>query len=178
MSDDNKEYEEFLKQYEKEHPLKGDTYAQNQEQQSHPAECNVPKATPQFTAEQAIKPAAGKCGRNLLIVISAAVIIIISAALLIVKLRVGKTDVLNGTWNLDGITAYEFDGKGNGALKLPNSSYPFTYKINGDSLSIDFESEAARDITYTFNAQKEKLVLVSIEKNKEITYEFTKENSN
>ena len=26
------------------------------------------------------------------------------------------TDVLNGTWNLDGITVYQFDGKGNGSL--------------------------------------------------------------
>ena len=41
---------------------------------------------------------------------------------------------------------------------------------------IDFESEAARDITYTFTVENEKLLLVSAEKDKEITYELTKTN--
>lgn len=86
------------------------------------------------------------------------------------------TDVLNGTWNLDGITVYQFDGKGNGSLNLPDKSYPFTYKTKDNSLSIDFESEAARDITYTFTVENEKLLLVSAEKDKEITYELTKTN--
>lgn len=45
-----------------------------------------------------------------------------------------------------------------------------------DVLLIDFESESAQDITYTFTVENEKLLLVSTEKDKEITYELTKTN--
>ena len=123
--------------------------------------------------------------------ISAAVLAIILLAVLIIVVAkscssggdvpkgtdvLNGTDVLSGTWNLDGITVYQFDGKGNGSLNLPDKSYPFTYKTKDNSLSIDFESESAQDITYTFTVENEKLLLVSTEKDKEITYELTKTN--
>lgn len=123
--------------------------------------------------------------------ISAAVLAIILLAVLIIVVAkscssggdvpkgtdvLNGTDVLSGTWDLDGITVYQFDGKGNGALKLPDNTYSFTYKTKDNSLSIDFESESAQDITYTFTVENEKLLLVSTEKDKEITYELTKTN--
>lgn len=68
--------------------------------------------------------------------ISAAVLAIILLAVLIIVVAkscssggdvpkgtdvLNGTDVLSGTWDLDGITVYQFDGKGNGALKLPDT---------------------------------------------------------
>ena len=123
--------------------------------------------------------------------VSAAVLAIILLAVLIIVVAkscssggdvpkgtdvLNGTDVLSGTWDFDGITVYQFDGKGNGALKLPDNTYSFTYKTKDNSLSIDFESESAQDITYTFTVENEKLLLVSTEKDKEITYELTKTN--
>ena len=70
-----------------------------------------------------------------------------------------KTDVLKGTWNLDGVTVYQFNGKGTGSLNLPESSYAFTYKIKDNTLAIDFKDETAQDKTYTFTAEKNKLTL-------------------
>lgn len=107
---------------------------------------------------------------------SAVLASILLAAIIIIIARRCNTgdDVLSGTWDLDGVTVYRFDGKGNGPLNLPNSTYPFTYKMNDNALIIDFESEAARDITYSFTVENGKLPLVSVEKGKEITYELTK----
>ena len=72
----------------------------------------------------------------------------------------GSTDVLKGKWDLDGTTAYEFSGDGNGALLLPNVTYEFTYKIKKDQISIDYENESVRDGTYTFRVEEDKLTLI------------------
>lgn len=70
-----------------------------------------------------------------------------------------RTDQLTGTWRYDEVTVYQFDGKGNGKLILPNHEYPFSYQIAGDELRIDFESEAARDTTYAYSLNKNQLML-------------------
>ena len=61
---------------------------------------------------------------------------------------------------MDGTTAYEFSGDGNGALLLPNVTYEFTYKIKKDQISIDYENESVRDGAYTFSVDKDKLTLI------------------
>ena len=53
--------------------------------------------------------------------------VLILIIVLIVKGCSGGTDVLKGKWDLDGTTAYEFSGDGNGVLLLPNVTYDFTY---------------------------------------------------
>ena len=87
------------------------------------------------------------------------VLLLTAAVILIVRSCTNAADVLRGTWDLDGITAYQFDGKGKGSLDLPDSSYAFTYEIKDGTLAIDFEDDAARDKTYTFTADKTKLTL-------------------
>lgn len=57
-------------------------------------------------------------------------------------------DALKGTWDLDGVTVYQFDRNGHGSLNLPSNTYPFTYEIKDNELHIDFESDAARDADY------------------------------
>lgn len=42
----------------------------------------------------------------------------------------GRTDALAGKWDFDGTTAYEFDGKGSGAMLLTLADYDFTERIN------------------------------------------------
>ena len=105
--------------------------------------------------------------------ICAAIAVIIAAAVLIA--RFGSTDALKGTWDLDGVTVYEFDGKGAGSLNLPSNSYAFTYEIKNGTLAIDFESEAARDTTYAFTADKNKLTLTDGEGTDSKTFELTKQ---
>ena len=60
---------------------------------------------------------------------------------------------------MDGTTAYEFSGDGNGALLLPNVTYEFTYKIKKDQISIDYENESVRDGTYSFSVENNTLTL-------------------
>lgn len=68
---------------------------------------------------------------------------------------------ITGTWDYDMVTAYRFDKGGKGALELPNDTYAFTYKTDGDKLSIDFENKSATDSTYTYTVTKDSLTLVS-----------------
>ena len=68
--------------------------------------------------------------------------VLILIIVLIVKGCSGGTDVLKGKWDLDGTTAYEFSGDGNGALLLPNATYEFSYDIKKDQISIDYENES------------------------------------
>ena len=203
MSDKDREYEEIMKLFEQKYPESTNSDGQRQPQNRYSADRPVSQRTAQ-TSRQPVKNrtytrqhipqkrrTAKKRKQHRLLGISAAVLAIALLVVIIIVIArscsVGGnvlnggsvpngTDVLNGTWNLDGITVYQFDGKGNGSLNLPDKSYPFTYKTKDNSLSIDFESEAARDITYTFTVENEKLLLVSVEKDKEITYELTKTN--
>lgn len=65
-------------------------------------------------------------------------------------------DEFYGLWNIDGITKYEFDGKGRGKMLLPESNleYEFTYKINDNKILIDFDSEEAKDYTYKYSIER------------------------
>lgn len=83
-------------------------------------------------------------------------------------------DILYGNWNLDDVTEYYFDGQGNGSLNLPDKAYSFTYEIKDDELSIDFENENARDITYKFVINGNDLTIISDENNETIKYLLTK----
>lgn len=101
--------------------------------------------------------------------------VLILIIVLIVKGCSGGTDVLKGKWDLDGTTAYEFSGDGNGVLLLPNVTYDFTYEIKKDQISIDYENESVRDGTYTFRVEEDKLTLIGGEGTAEVgkVYELT-----
>lgn len=103
-------------------------------------------------------------------------ILILIIVLIVKGCSVGGSDVLKGKWDLDGTTAYEFSGKGNGALLLPNVTYDFTYTIKGDQISIDYENESVRDGTYTFSVEEDKLTLIGGKGTAEVgkVYELTR----
>ena len=100
--------------------------------------------------------------------------VLILIIVLIVKGCSGGTDVLKGKWDLDGTTAYEFSGDGNGALLLPNVTYEFTYEIKKDQISIDYENESVRDGTYTFAVEDNTLTLIGGEGTVGGTYTLTR----
>ena len=81
--------------------------------------------------------------RMLLIVVPLLLILIAAIAFL-------TKDPLAGTWHIDDVTSYRFNGRGKGALVLPNSEYEFTYEVEGNSLYIDFANEGAKDAEYVF----------------------------
>ena len=80
-----------------------------------------------------------------------------------------------GNWTIDGITNYEFDGKGNGKLKLPKNEYSFKYTIENNEIYLDYEDEKATDSDYEYSFEDEKLVLKGINSTTG-TYELTKQN--
>lgn len=68
-------------------------------------------------------------------------------------------DELQGTWTYDNVTSYAFDGKGEGSLIVDSASYPFTYRLEEDTLSIVFENSAAENATYIYEIQEDVLML-------------------
>lgn len=74
-----------------------------------------------------------------------------------------QKDVLAGVWDVDGITTYEFDGKGSGAMVLPSLCFDFNYTINGDELVIDFTSDELYDRTYIISVKDDILTMTDRE---------------
>lgn len=68
-------------------------------------------------------------------------------------------DQLTGTWYMDDVTAYQFNGRGKGALMLPDSEYEFTYEVEDDILYIDFVHEGAKDAEYVFRVNGDVLTM-------------------
>ena len=58
---------------------------------------------------------------------------------------------LLGSWTTDGYTVYEFYEEGEGALKIPMADYVFSYTIDENKVSIDFENEKSIDSDYEFS---------------------------
>ena len=86
-----------------------------------------------------------------------------------------SADALNGTWVYDQYTKYEFDGYGMGCMCLENTHYEYSYKIDGNKLSMDFENEAVHDCSYTFAVNEGQLTIVGGEGTTGGTYKLNKE---
>lgn len=100
-------------------------------------------------------------------VIALAGLVILAVILLV---SIGKKDKLQGCWQIDEITAYQFDGKGNGALILPDQSFEFHYKIRAEQVHIDFVSDSARDFSYSFSIEGDTLTLTGGEGEETVSY--------
>ena len=72
------------------------------------------------------------------------------------------TDFLVGNWTIDGITNYEFDGKGEGKLKLPKNEYSFNYTIENSKIHLDYKDEEATDSDYEYSFKDDELILKGI----------------
>ena len=91
------------------------------------------------------------------------VILIILLILIFILLKRFRKDNLAGTWNIDSVTSYEFDGNRGGILKLPSSEYKFTYEINNNILKIDFIDDSATDAIYKYTVNGNILELDGID---------------
>ena len=89
------------------------------------------------------------------------VLMLILAVLVGLIVHVTRRDDLRGTWTLDQVTVYEFDGKGHGALLLPQKRYEFDYAIDGTRLRIDFRDLSVADASYVFETKKDTLLLTN-----------------
>lgn len=64
-------------------------------------------------------------------------IAIVTTMILIVLAKLNSdSDVVQGIWTYDQYTQYEFDGCGNGWLRLDTERYDYTYKIVGTKIYI------------------------------------------
>ncbi len=57
---------------------------------------------------------------------------------------------LEGKWEMDGVTSYEFYRDGKGAMILPSAEYDFSYAVKENIVYIDFLYGGAKDAQYNF----------------------------
>ena len=86
-----------------------------------------------------------------------AVVFVVSAAMIAREQL--RHDALKGTWALDESTAYVFDGKGGGTLRLPMGSYAFSYTVEDNVVTLDFADEALTDASYSFRLGRNAMTL-------------------
>ena len=151
----------------------------NQEQKTRPDRLTnpVPRRNPSDPIRLTkIRKKSRRKRQKYLLYLSAALIVLIIGIVLIVKgCSGGGTDALYGRWDLDGTTVYVFDGKGGGALELPQSRYEFRYEIKDGTVSIDFADEKVRDISYESTVGSDELTLERKEKNDTVIHKFKKQ---
>lgn len=67
------------------------------------------------------------------------------------RTRPPEASDFDGLYDIDGYTAYEFDGNGGGAMCLGSTTrYAFIYTVTGDVLAFSFEDARIGDVEYTF----------------------------
>ena len=84
------------------------------------------------------------------------------------------SDNIKGTWVYNQYVQYEFNGHGNGCMCLEDTHYEYTYEINKDTLSIDFDNEAVHDCVYKFTVEGDNLTIVGGEGTTGGTYTLSK----
>ena len=93
------------------------------------------------------------------VALAVALVVVIAAVLLIGMKGCGAEPSIEGRWNLDGATVYEFYGEGKGALVLTTMTFEFNYTIEKDVVSIDFIDERATDAKYEYAIENDLLML-------------------
>lgn len=64
-----------------------------------------------------------------------------------------------GTWKLDEITVYKFDGHDRGIMLTAVDNYTFVYSAQDGKLNIDFDYDGATDSEYTYSIDGDKLTM-------------------
>ena len=97
--------------------------------------------------------------KKIIVMLILIVIVIISIIMLLLGLRKTPQSSIIGSWTTDGVTIYEFSKHNKGKLIASLKEYEFTYKIDNDTLAIDFKNEKSKDTTYTYTFEDNKLIL-------------------
>ena len=78
----------------------------------------------------------------------------------IVLTGINDNHSLSGAWHNSEDGQYTFDGQGEGSWTSDDDMGKFRYKVNGDTLRIQFDNKQIADRTYTFYLENDILVLV------------------
>ena len=112
-----------------------------------------------------------KVKKNLVVMVCLLIIVLIGLIFVIKALTRNKNELV-GMWTTDGNTVYQFDEDYTGKLIVHLSEYKFTYKVDGDKLTIDFENnEKSTDVDCNYSIEDGKLVLTNFNGR---TYTFTR----
>ena len=97
----------------------------------------------------------------MLVVITAVALVAVLILSLVLGLKgCSPKPSIEGRWNLDGATIYEFYPDGKGALVLTTMTFEFDYTVDGDKVSIDFVDERATAAKYEFAVTDDLLMLI------------------
>ena len=66
---------------------------------------------------------------------------------------------LEGSWRLDKVTVYEFDGLGRGIMLTAVDNYTFIYSAQDGKLAIDYDGDGGTDRLYDYVIEGDKLTL-------------------
>ena len=146
---DDKEFEEILASVKRELRDDGAVDQRRAPQQTHAKN----------TVRRSGKKRRMQRRRRLLAALTGLALILLIVLIVLVVKSCSADTSLAGTWRIDETTIYDFDGKNRGVLHTSLNDYPFTYKVSGDSLTIDFDSDAATDATYTYSIKGKTLTL-------------------
>lgn len=109
-------------------------------------------------------------------IVSALILVAVVLGIVLICKSCSKTpdtSDFDGTYYIDDYTAYEFDGKGKGAMCLGDTTrYVFDYLIKDDEISFDFEDSRVKDAAYSFTVDKSTITLT--ESGGTTTYTLTK----
>jgi len=102
--------------------------------------------------------------------------IILVAVLMGIMSIISRLDLnaVEGAWIYDAYTSYEFDGKGNGCMRLEELSYEYTYTVKDNKLTINFKDDSVRDCTYAFSIKDDTLTIIGGEGTVGGTYKLHK----
>lgn len=81
---------------------------------------------------------------------------------------------LEGKWDMDEVTSYEFYRNGKGAMVLPSVEYEFAYTVKENTVYIDFLYDGAKDAQYIFAVDGNTLTLEGGNVTTQGTYALTK----
>jgi len=107
-------------------------------------------------------------------IITAIIISIVIIVGVFAYFLINKSNPIEGTWVYDSYTQYVFEKDGTGCFEVDDVHYEYTYKINGNNLSMDFTEDVVRDCEYTFTIEENTLTLVGGKNTDGGTYQLTK----
>ena len=70
------------------------------------------------------------------------------------------SSIAGTSWVYDEHTSYDFKADKSGCMHIDGVDYPYTYRVDGDQLSLDFELEALHDCVYTYSIEGDQLKLI------------------
>lgn len=95
-----------------------------------------------------------------IVMICLAVLAIAAAVItVVVTQKAKKSNDLIGSWSLDDVTIYSFEGNGHGEMNLPLNTYEFSYVAEEDKIKIDFTDDNAEDREYSYMVSGDTLIL-------------------